>query len=78
MKIVLVGYLHGSGGAERQIIMLANALTVYKHDVYLLILAKNNPCYEISDKVNRVVLTHCETKYGVKIIIVFSHTKLSC
>jgi glycosyltransferase involved in cell wall biosynthesis len=68
MKIVLVGYLHGSGGAERQIIMLANALTVYKHDVYLLILAKNNPCYEISDKVNRVVLTHCETKYGVKII----------
>ncbi|WP_303208403.1 glycosyltransferase [Bacteroides oleiciplenus] len=68
MKIALVGYLHGSGGAERQIIMLANALAAYNHDVYLLILAQNNPCYEISDKVNRVVLTHCEKKYGVKII----------
>ena len=26
MKIVCVGYLQGAGGAERQIIMLANAL----------------------------------------------------
>jgi glycosyltransferase involved in cell wall biosynthesis len=68
MRIVLVGYLHGSGGAERQIIMLANALAVRNHDVYLVVLAQNNPCYEILDKVHVVILTHCEVKYGIKIL----------
>jgi glycosyltransferase involved in cell wall biosynthesis len=68
MKIALVGYLHGSGGAERQIIMLANILSARNHDVSLVILAKNNPCYEISSKVNVVDLSSCEVKYGVRIL----------
>lgn len=38
MKIACITYLHGSGGAERQIIMLANTLSRFKHEVHLIVL----------------------------------------
>ena len=36
MKIATIGYLHGSGGAERQIILLSNELAQKGHEVHLL------------------------------------------
>ena len=67
MRIVCVGYLHGSGGAERQIINLANALTDYGHEVYLLVLAENNRKFYISDKVNVVDLSGYEKEKSMTI-----------
>jgi len=68
MKIVLVGYLHGSGGAERQIILLANALSELGHNIYLFVLAAYNPCYKISDQVTVVDLTGEKKCFGTTIL----------
>lgn len=68
MKIVCVGYLHGAGGAERQIIMLANALSERGHEVHLVILVENKSKYDIADKVKIHNLTKVESKKGNKIM----------
>lgn len=52
MKLALVAYLHGAGGAERQITMLANAMAQRGHNVYLLVLAEFNKIYDIDKRVN--------------------------
>lgn len=62
MKIALVAYLHGNGGAERQIIMLANALSNYGHEVYMVITGGNDCRYPIADTVKCVDITGCEGK----------------
>ena len=68
MKIVCVVYLHGAGGAERQIIMLANAMAKRKHQVHLLVVADNNLRYDIDEDVIIHDLTECEAKPGNRII----------
>lgn len=60
MRILTVGYLHGAGGAERQIILLSNQLAERGMDVTLCILAEYNTSYKIGDNVNVVDLTHAE------------------
>ena len=50
MRIACVAYLHGAGGAERQIIMLANELANRGEDVHLIVLAANNSKYKINNK----------------------------
>lgn len=64
MKIVTVGYLHGAGGAERQIILLSNQLAMRGHDVILLVLAENLSSYKIEPNVHVVDLSAVEA--GVK------------
>lgn len=64
MKIVTVGYLHGAGGAERQIILLSNQLALRGHDVILCVLAENNSPYPIDNKVRIVDISDVEK--GVK------------
>lgn len=65
MKIALIGYLHGSGGAERQIIMLSNELAEKGYDVHLITLADNNAKYEISPKVR---VYDCSDHYSNAIV----------
>lgn len=60
MKIVLAAYLHGYGGAEHQILMLANSLIEYSHEVYVLALADKNIRFELSPKVKVIYLTKAE------------------
>ena len=72
MKIICVGYLHGAGGAERQITMLANELAERGHDVTLAVLAENNGKYTLSDKVAVVDLTSAESRKGMKIGLRYS------
>ena len=48
VKIVFLSYLHGFGGAEKQNIMLANAMAEQGHDVTLVSICADNPCYPIS------------------------------
>lgn len=60
MKILTVGYLHGSGGAERQIILLSNQLALRGHEVTLCVLNENNSPYPISDNVKVMDLSDKE------------------
>lgn len=62
MKIVTVGYLHGSGGAERQIIMLSNELAQRGHNVHLVVLNEYKSPYPVSGDVIIHDLTNVE--YG--------------
>lgn len=67
MKIALIAYLHGSGGAERQIIMLANALAERGNKVHLIVVAAYDNRYFISEKVAIHDLTYAESKRGTAI-----------
>lgn len=69
MKIVCVGYLHGAGGAEKQIILLANALSERGHEVHLIILAENKSKYDITKTVKIHDLTQAELRKKNKIFI---------
>ncbi len=60
MKIVTVGYLHGAGGAERQIILLSNQLALRGHEVTLCILAENNSPYRIDDRIKIIDVSNVE------------------
>ena len=60
MKIVTVGYLHGAGGAERQIILLSNQLAMRGHEVVLCVLAENKSTYTIDERVRVVDLSEVE------------------
>lgn len=68
MRIITVGYLHGSGGAERQIILLSNLLSQHGHEVTLLVLSDNKSPYNISEKVHVVDLSNKEGKGRVRIL----------
>lgn len=60
MKILTVGYLHGAGGAERQIILLSNQLAKRGHEVTLCVLSVFNSKYLIDEAVHVVDLTSVE------------------
>lgn len=55
-----VGYLHGAGGAERQIILLSNQMARRNHDVTLCVLSEYKSKYAIDDAVRVVDLTGVE------------------
>jgi len=60
MKILTVGYLHGAGGAERQIILLSNQLAQRGHAVTLCVLVENHSPYKIDDRVKIVDVSDVE------------------
>lgn len=60
MKLLTVGYLHGAGGAERQIILLSNQLAQRGHDVTLCVLAEHNSPYKIDESVKIVDVSNAE------------------
>ncbi len=57
-NIVCVGYFHGAGGAERQIVMLANELSRRGHSVILLALAQCDIRYKVDQSVKIVNLAY--------------------
>lgn len=60
MKVAIIAYLHGAGGAERQIVMLSNFLSEHGHEVHLVILNENNTYYTISGHVIKHDLSNKE------------------
>lgn len=68
MRIVTVGYLHGAGGAERQIVLLSNQMAELGHDVTLCVLNEFKSRYTISEKVKVQDLTHAEGSERLRII----------
>ena len=61
MKIVFLSYLHGFGGAEKQNVMLANAMAEHSHDVTLISICANNNCYPLDDRVKYIYLPDRKT-----------------
>ena len=51
MKIVLLSYLHGFGGAEKQLILLANAMAERGHSVVLISICVNNNVYVLDKRI---------------------------
>lgn len=51
MKLALIAYLHGSGGAERQIVLLANEMSARGHETHLVVLCDNKAPYKIESSV---------------------------
>lgn len=52
MDITLLAHLHGYGGAEKSIVLLANQLTKRGHKVTLVTVTANNNKYEIDENVS--------------------------
>jgi len=67
MRILTVGYLHGSGGAEKQIIWLSNQLAEHGYDVTLCVLNENKAPYTISKLVKVVDLSQAEGRGRLRI-----------
>ena len=68
MRIACVAYLHGAGGAERQIIMLANNLARQGENVSLIVMVDFKSKFPIYKDVNVIDLTYCEKEKGNKIV----------
>ena len=68
MKLALISYLHGAGGAERQIILLANEMAKRGHHVYLVVLCENKSQYDIAKEINVIDLTKVETSLKFNVI----------
>ena len=58
-KIVFLGFLPGFGGAERSMIMTANALANLGYDVTIISFKDNNVVYEINRNVNYIFIPDC-------------------
>lgn len=63
-----VGYLHGAGGAEKQIILLSNQLAMHGHEVTLCILNENKSPYYIIKNVHVVDLSNDEGRGRIRIV----------
>lgn len=61
MKIVFLSYLHGFGGAEKQNVMLANAMAERGHSVTLVSISADNNCYELDKRVKYIFLPDRKT-----------------
>ena len=56
MKIVFLSYLHGFGGAEKQNVMLANAMAERGYDVTIISISVDNNCYSLDERVKYLFL----------------------
>ena len=61
MRIVFLSYLHGFGGAEKQNVMLANAMAERGHDVTLISISADNNCYHLDERVKYIFLPDRKT-----------------
>ena len=57
MTILTVGYLHGYGGAERQLVLLSNQLAECGHNVTLCVLNENKAPYRVNEQVKVIDLS---------------------
>lgn len=58
MKLVLIAYLHGYGGAEKQIILLANGMVGKGHDVTLISISGCDICFPIDDNIKLIHISN--------------------
>jgi len=61
MKLVFLSYLHGFGGAEKQNVMLANAMAERGHNVTLISICADNNCYSLDERVKYIFLPDRKT-----------------
>ena len=74
MKIACIAYLHGFGGAERQITTLANQLVKKNNEVHLIIIAEDKRFYEIDSRIH--IHSLLEAEKGHTIFRILNRRKL--
>ncbi len=62
MKIACIGYMHGAGGAEKQIVMLSNELHKRGHKVHFVTIAENKIEYPLDRDIKIYDLSYAEKK----------------
>ena len=62
MKIVAAAYLHGFGGAEKQLIMLCNQMVERNHDVTMVLIAGDDIAYPLDKRVKIISLLFAESR----------------
>lgn len=75
MKIACVGYFQSVGGAEKQLVLLANSLVEKGHDVYLIILAENKIAYNVDQRIRKIDMSIGENESSNKILYRFRALK---
>lgn len=75
MKIACIAYLHGFGGAERQIINLANQMSRRSHQVHLVMVADDKKVYDIDDNVIVHSLVNADIESGNAASRIFKRRK---
>lgn len=61
MKIAFLAYLEGYGGAEKQMVMLANELAKRGHEIHMISISVDNNCYILNKEVQ---YSYIPDKYG--------------
>lgn len=67
MILAFIGYMHGFGGAEKQMVQLANAMQEIGHDVSFISMCDNNECFPINESIHRYFIK--DSGNGVKKIV---------
>lgn len=75
MRIACIGYLEGAGGAEKQIINLANEMASRGHNVMLVVLASNVEMFPINHDVKIIDTTINEKNSSFKLIYRYKELK---
>ena len=68
MKVALIGYFHGFGGAEKQMSLLASELAKRNHDVILVAISVNKEVYHIDNNIKKYYIKD-RSKYKIINII---------
>lgn len=74
-NIVFLGFMHGYGGAERSMIMTANALANFGYNVTIISFQDNNVAYQIDNRINYIFIPDCEGKKIRRYIYRFNRLK---
>lgn len=69
MRIAIIAYLHGFGGAEKQLIMLGNQMVDRKHDVYMILVSDDKICYHIDERIKIISIVFAENCCKFRTII---------
>lgn len=56
MRIAFLAYLEGFGGAEKQMVMLANEMANRGHDVFMISISVDNNCYSLNESVKYIYI----------------------
>lgn len=72
VTLALIGYMHGFGGAEKSLVMLANEMVKRGYNIHLISLSANNLCYDIEPSIKYTFIPDIK---GNKLKVIFNRYK---
>lgn len=68
MRMAFLGYFHGFGGAEKQMLLLANEMVERGHEVFLISIALHNINYSVHKRINYIKMDNRGNNKVIEII----------